>query len=458
MFVTSAIHRPLFGRVLGVIAVVATVACGASPGAPTASSPTAATALPMSGGQSTADFAQCLGGSGDPSCFSAGGMMRTASLDSSAAVGAPTNLAASVSGTTVILSWTPPATGDPVSFYVIEAGTAPGLSNLVQFALTTPGLTAPGIPFGVYYVRIRAAGAAGFGPPSNEIVVTVGGCAGPPSGLVVASQSAGTISLAWSPPASGSPTSYTIVAGSAPGLANLVIYDTRSPSPSLVVNAVPAGSYYVRVHSNSSCGISAASNEVLVFAVGSSGDVQVSVSWDAPSDVDLHVVEPSGEDIYYGHPASATGGQLDVDSNAGVPSTGGRSRTFVGRDVLRRATTRFASTTGTRAVSGAQLPGDGAQRVVGADLLGSVHRRGRSRRRRQRRHDWDVCPRRRYAVVSRPTGLPGAGPLYAVADQAAAQHQSALTGGLIPGPGDVARRHQGQLVCVDAARELLVGR
>ena len=316
MFVTSAIHRRLFGRVLGVIAVVAAAACGASPGAPTAS-PTAATALPMLGGQSTADLAQCLGGSGEASCFNAGGTMRTASVNSIAAVGAPSNLAASVSGSTVVLSWTPPATGDSVAFYVIEAGSAPGLSNLANAAVPANGLTVPGVPFGVYFVRVRAAGAAGFGPPSNEIVVTVGGCAGPPQGLVVASQSAGTIALAWSPPASGSPTSYTIVAGTAPGLANIIVYDTRNPNPSIVVNAVPAGSYYVRVHSNSSCGMSAASNEVLVFAVGSSGDVQISVSWDAPSDVDLHVVEPSGEEIYYGHPASATGGQLDVDSNAG---------------------------------------------------------------------------------------------------------------------------------------------
>ena len=46
-----------------------------------------------------------------------------------------------------------------------------------------------------------------------------------------------------------------------------------------------------------------------------SGDVQVSVSWDTPVDVDLHVIEPSGEEIYYGHRTSATNGQLDLDSN-----------------------------------------------------------------------------------------------------------------------------------------------
>lgn len=47
------------------------------------------------------------------------------------------------------------------------------------------------------------------------------------------------------------------------------------------------------------------------------GDVQISVSWNAASDVDLHVVDPANEEIYYGNEASASGGSLDLDSNAG---------------------------------------------------------------------------------------------------------------------------------------------
>ena len=47
------------------------------------------------------------------------------------------------------------------------------------------------------------------------------------------------------------------------------------------------------------------------------GDLQVSLSWNTDTDVDLHLVEPSGEEIYYGHKTSAAGGVLDLDSNAG---------------------------------------------------------------------------------------------------------------------------------------------
>jgi hypothetical protein len=181
-------------------------------------------------------------------------------------------------------------------------------------------LTVPGVPNGTYFVRVRALNSTGLSLPSNEVVVVVGstgggGCATAPRSLAVASQSAGTISIAWLAPATGSPTSYVLRAGSSPGLSNLADFDTGSTALAFVAPGVPAGSYYVRVYSRSSCGLSAASNEVLVFVVGFSSDVQVSVSWDAPSDVDLHVVEPSGAEFYWADRTSATGGQLDVDSN-----------------------------------------------------------------------------------------------------------------------------------------------
>ncbi|MDH3205946.1 MAG: hypothetical protein OEO79_05000 [Gemmatimonadota bacterium] len=46
------------------------------------------------------------------------------------------------------------------------------------------------------------------------------------------------------------------------------------------------------------------------------GDIQVSVTWDTPADVDLHVVEPGGAEIYYGNTTSGSGGELDIDANA----------------------------------------------------------------------------------------------------------------------------------------------
>lgn len=47
-----------------------------------------------------------------------------------------------------------------------------------------------------------------------------------------------------------------------------------------------------------------------------SGDVQVTVAWDTDADVDLHVVDPEGSEIYWANRQSPSGGQLDLDSNA----------------------------------------------------------------------------------------------------------------------------------------------
>jgi hypothetical protein len=50
------------------------------------------------------------------------------------------------------------------------------------------------------------------------------------------------------------------------------------------------------------------------------GDVQLSLSWHNYNDLDLHCIDPAGEEIFFGHRRSArTGGELDIDQNAGLP-------------------------------------------------------------------------------------------------------------------------------------------
>lgn len=46
------------------------------------------------------------------------------------------------------------------------------------------------------------------------------------------------------------------------------------------------------------------------------GDVQVLLEWDTSDDLDLHVIDPAGEEIYFGHRNSVSGGELDIDANA----------------------------------------------------------------------------------------------------------------------------------------------
>jgi hypothetical protein len=46
------------------------------------------------------------------------------------------------------------------------------------------------------------------------------------------------------------------------------------------------------------------------------GAIQVTAAWNADSDIDLHVTDPQGEEVFYGHRASSSGGRLDHDANA----------------------------------------------------------------------------------------------------------------------------------------------
>jgi hypothetical protein len=48
-----------------------------------------------------------------------------------------------------------------------------------------------------------------------------------------------------------------------------------------------------------------------------SGDVQVSISWDTETDVDLHVIDPYNCEMYFAHKTCESGGELDLDSNPG---------------------------------------------------------------------------------------------------------------------------------------------
>ena len=53
-----------------------------------------------------------------------------------------------------------------------------------------------------------------------------------------------------------------------------------------------------------------------------SGELQVTVSWDAISDLDLHVVDAHGDEIYFGRPEVESGGILDLESSCDDPAGG----------------------------------------------------------------------------------------------------------------------------------------
>ena len=57
--------------------------------------------------------------------------------------------------------------------------------------------------------------------------------------------------------------------------------------------------------------------ERLQDAGARTGEIEIGLLWRNTNDLDLHVVDPSGETIFFDHKRSRSGGELDVDRNAG---------------------------------------------------------------------------------------------------------------------------------------------
>jgi predicted phage tail protein len=181
--------------------------------------------------------------------------------------GAPSDAAATVSGSSVMLLWSSPVAGPAPTGYLVEAGSFSGAANIAQVLTGTRGTTfkAGGVPPGTYFVRLRALNGSEVGPPSDELVLRVGlACSAPPPAPASAlgAVTGTTVSLSWG--ASIGATTYVIEAGSAPGASNLVNFDTRSTSLGLVASGVGAGTYFVRVRAANACGTSGPSNETIV--------------------------------------------------------------------------------------------------------------------------------------------------------------------------------------------------
>jgi hypothetical protein len=86
------------------------------------------------------------------------------------APGAPRDLAAAVAGSTVLVSWT---NVGGASGFVLEAGFAPGRTDLSVFLGAEPFAVFTGVPPGTYYVRVRGGNEVGGGRASAEMQVVV---------------------------------------------------------------------------------------------------------------------------------------------------------------------------------------------------------------------------------------------------------------------------------------------
>ncbi|MGD9903856.1 MAG: matrixin family metalloprotease [Vicinamibacterales bacterium] len=181
--------------------------------------------------------------------------------------GPPGLLSGTTNNQNVTLNWSAPGS-DVVQGYRLIVGSAPGAANLLvqDYPATVTSIAAAGVAYGTYYARVAATNVCGVGPTSNEVTLVVQPCAGPPqapTGFNFA-LSGSFVSMAWAAPAAGpAPSSYLLVVGSQTGGSDVLVFDTGSTATTTGAPA-PPGTYYVRVVAQNACGLSGASNEIVV--------------------------------------------------------------------------------------------------------------------------------------------------------------------------------------------------
>ncbi|MGE3885018.1 MAG: carboxypeptidase regulatory-like domain-containing protein [Vicinamibacterales bacterium] len=176
---------------------------------------------------------------------------------------APTNVQAFMQDGLLTMTWLQPVRGGPATGYIVEAGSATGLGDVGSVTVPGRSLTFANVPAGFYFLRVRATNAGGASAPSAESMIVVGGVPAPPSAPNFTSHtvSGNTVTLNWAAPTSGTPTSYIVEAGSAPGLSNLAVANTGSAATTVGFSGVPPGTYYVRLRAVNAQGASVVSNE-----------------------------------------------------------------------------------------------------------------------------------------------------------------------------------------------------
>jgi hypothetical protein len=179
--------------------------------------------------------------------------------------GAPQNLTASSTATTISLQWTAPVGGCAApTNYQLEIGSSSGASNLANTALgavTSFTIPATNVPAGSYYFRVKAQNSAGTSPASNEAVLQFG-APGAPTALTL-TKTTTSMTLAWKAPTTGGAVvNYILELGTATGLTNGGSYPIPPTTTTVTTALPPKGAYFMRIRAKNGAGLSAPTNEV----------------------------------------------------------------------------------------------------------------------------------------------------------------------------------------------------
>jgi hypothetical protein len=186
---------------------------------------------------------------------------RTArTVPTGSAPGQPTVTMATVTGSTLQLTWTSGAGAPPTAHRLDFFAGSTAVASLTVAAATTVSIPIPAGTAGTFSVRVTALTGATPGPPSSLFAFTIGsspgggGCtAAPASPLVTGSIVAGTATVSW--PAVPGATSYIVSAGSTQGASNVSPPANVGPTTAVSAGGLPPGfSAWVRVIAVNACG------------------------------------------------------------------------------------------------------------------------------------------------------------------------------------------------------------
>ena len=166
---------------------------------------------------------------------------------------APAGLLGLVDGAGLALSWTNTFEGGaPTSLWLIVTGAATTVLPLPMGET----FTYQNVPAGTYTLAVVAANAAGVSPPSNAVTLAFPGpCGGSPQAPtnVRAWRDGSTVSMSWSPPASGPAVSHYVAQ-----VSGAYVGSFTTASRILSGTAVP-GTYTLSVAAANACGTGVAS-------------------------------------------------------------------------------------------------------------------------------------------------------------------------------------------------------
>ena len=184
---------------------------------------------------------------------------------------APANFTVTADGNRVTLSFAAPTGGPPPGRYALDVGRDQSMATLAfTLDIPAPGTYSGDLPNGIWHFRLtslRADGLRGIATNVVSLVLPGGAPPPPPPGppvLAAAVVTGNHVSLSWSAGPGGAPSSYTLVAGTAAGAANLATIPMGGATS--IGASVGNGAYFVRIIASNLSG-TATSNEI-VFTIG----------------------------------------------------------------------------------------------------------------------------------------------------------------------------------------------